>query len=388
MTLFFVVILGAVFLAGYYTRALSDTTPLLRWPLPGIRETDTQYPIFTEAQNLVQAHFNGALPDAKTLEYGMIRGYINAIGDPYTVFVEPQTAELESNQLSGEYGGIGVELRRNAAGETLLAPFPDSPAEAAGVQAEDVLLKVDDNAVTPATSIDDVTAWLRGAIESTVTIVVRHPDGAQATYAIKRQAIALPSVTWRMVAGQSNIGLITMSRFSDKSSMEIERAARELRANGAEKFVLDLRNNGGGLLDSAVEVAGQFLNGGVVMYETSRSGPEKTYTATPSGQLVDAPLVVLVNGNTASAAEILAGALLDRGRAPLIGQKTFGKGSVQFIFPLSDGSSVHVTANRWFTPTRRELDKIGLPPTIEIQPGMDGTDPELNRAVEYLQNGQ
>ncbi|MGQ0602846.1 MAG: S41 family peptidase [Anaerolineales bacterium] len=388
LMLFFAVVLALAFIAGYYARAFSDTTPLLRWPLPGIPETDARYPVFTEVENLVSANFNGQLPETKKLEYGMIHGYIGALGDPYSLFVEPQVAEIESNQLAGEYGGIGVEIRRNEAGETLLSPFPESPAEAAGVKTDDVLLKVDSNIVSAETSVDDVTAWLRGPVGSEVMLVVRHADGTEATLAIKRQPIALPSVTWRMIDGQRDIGLITLSRFSDRTITELQRAARELQSQGAAKFVLDLRNNGGGLLDAAVEVSEQFLQGGVVMYESSRDGPEKNYSIGEGGVLTQVPLTVLINGNTASAAEILAGALLDRGRAPLIGQKTFGKASVQFIFPLSDGSSLHITAKRWFTPTRRELDKIGLPPTIEVQPASDGSDAELNRAVDYLNNGQ
>jgi carboxyl-terminal processing protease len=388
LTFFFAAVLALAFVAGYYARAYSATTPALRWALPGLPGSEVRYPVLAEVEALVGAHFNGPLPEAKQLEYGMIHGFIGALGDPYSLFVEPQVAEIESNQLAGEYGGIGVELRRNDTGETVLAPFPDSPAELAGVLADDVLLKVEDNAVTAEIPVETVTAWLRGPVGSEVTIVVRRADGAEATLTLIRQTIALPSVTWRMLDGQADIGLITLSRFSDKTATELQRAARELRASGASRFVLDLRNNGGGLLDAAVEASEQFLRGGVVMYESSRSGPEKTYRIGDGGALVEAPLAVLVNGNTASAAEILAGALVDRGRAPLIGQKTFGKGSVQFIFPLSDGSSVHITANRWYTPTRREIDKVGLPPTIEVQPGGDGSDPELNRAIEYLTNGQ
>jgi carboxyl-terminal processing protease len=192
-----------------------------------------------------------------------------------------------------------------------------------------------------------------------------------------------------MADGQKDIGVIAVSRFSDRTLDELQRAARELQAQGATRFVLDLRNNGGGLLEAAVNVAGQFLDGGVVLYEKRKDGTEKTYNASASNDgMTQAPLAVLVNGGTASAAEILAGALLDRGRAPLIGQKTYGKGSVQFVFNLSDGSSLHITANLWFTPDHRELDRQGLPPTIEVPPATDGSDPELARAVQYLVDGQ
>lgn len=388
LTLFMALCLGVAFLAGYYTHAYSTANPLLRWPLPGLPE-DKSFQVFEEVHALVETHFNGRMPETKVLEHGMIRGYISAIGDPYTIFVEPQTAELESQQLAGEYGGIGVEISKNDKGEIVFRPFPDSPAEKAGLRAGDVVLAVDGAAITPDKTTDEVTALVRGLIDTQVQITVRHTDGTELTATITRQRIEIPSVTWRMVDGQPTIGLIALSRFSDKTAAEVERAAKELQASGAQSFVVDLRNNGGGLLDSAVEVAGVFLNGGVVMYENNRAGEEKTLTAPASASaFTSAPVAVLVNGNTASAAEILAGALLDRDRAPLIGQKTFGKGSVQYVFPLSDGSSVHITANLWLTPARRALDRVGLPPTIVIEPGADGNDPELNRAVQYLLTGQ
>lgn len=388
LTLFFTFCLSVAFLAGYYARALADTEPWLRWPLPGLTAADTSFPIFNEARAKIEANYIGALPAQTQLDYGAVRGYVNALGDPYTVFVEPPQTELESQALSGEYGGIGVEISRNARDEIALTPFPDSPAAAAGLREGDVLLQVDEIFVTPATTNEQISALIRGPVGTTVRIRVRRPDGQEATFTLTRQKIELPSVTWRMVDGQPDIGLIALSRFSDKTAAETARAARALEARGATRYVIDLRNNGGGLLDSAVEVAGLFLNGGVVMYETSKNSAEKTYTAPPAdGPLSVAPLAVLVNANTASAAEILAGALLDRQRAPLIGQRTFGKGSVQYVFELSDGSSVHVTANLWYTPARRQLDKVGLPPTIPVEPASDGRDAELARAVEYLRNG-
>ncbi|MBL8045781.1 MAG: S41 family peptidase, partial [Anaerolineales bacterium] len=325
LTLFMALCLGVAFLAGYYTHAYSTANPLLRWPLPGLPESKN-FPVFEEVQALVETHFNGQLPETKILEHGLIKGYISAIGDPYTVFIEPQTAELEAQQLAGEYGGIGVEISKNEKGEIVFLPFPDSPAEKAGLRAGDVLLSVDGIEIMPDKTTDEVTALVRGLIDTQVQITVRHMDGEELTVTVTRQRIEIPSVTWRMVEGQPTIGLITLSRFSDKTAQEVERAAKELQASGAQSFVVDLRNNGGGLLDSAVEVAGHFLDGGVVMYENNRAGEEKTLTApATSGLLSTAPVAVLVNGNTASAAEILAGALLDRDRAPLIGQKTFGK---------------------------------------------------------------
>jgi len=389
LSFFFAIVIGSAFLGGYYARALSGDFPWLRLPLPGLANADGQYALLTEVSGLLQSHYNGALPDDKTLARGAARGYVSAVGDPYTVLVDPPAAELESQSLQGEYGGIGVDIRRNDKNEVALYPLPDSPARAAGVADGDILIAVDGQAITPQTTTDEVVALVRGRVDTTVTITVRKGNGEERTLTLTRKPIPLPSITWQMVDGQPDIGLISLRRFSDKTPEEFKRAAKELQSAGAVRLVLDLRNNGGGLLDSAVDVAAQLLDGGVVLYEQGKTGPEKTYNAPASGDpLTRLPLAVLINGNTASASEILAGALLDRDRAPLIGQKTYGKGSVQFIFLLSDGSSLHVTANLWYTPEHHPLDKLGLQPTIPVAPATDGQDAELARAVEYLMNGK
>jgi carboxyl-terminal processing protease len=292
---------------------------------------------------------------------------------------------LETQSLAGAYGGIGVALSQSAAGETVLSPYPDSPAVKAGVLEGDVLVAVNDAPIQASASADEVTAAIRGPIGSTVRITVRHKSGNTQSFNITRAAIDIPSVTFKIVDGHPDTGLIAISRFSDRTPAELGTALDQLRTQGALRFVLDLRDNGGGILESAVGVTAHFLDGGVVMYESQSNGPERTYTAPGVvGGPVNAPLAVLVNHNTASAAEIVAGALLDRGRAPLIGQATYGKGSVQLVYDLSDGSSLHVTAYRWYTPNHRVLDKTGLPPTYPVDPGGAGTDPQLQSALQYL----
>jgi carboxyl-terminal processing protease len=177
---------------------------------------------------------------------------------------------------------------------------------------------------------------------------------------------------------------MVISRFSSRTAEEVRRAVTELTAGGATRLILDLRDNSGGLLDASVEVAGGFLDGGVVAYELHRNGGERALNAPGRGFAADIPLVVLINHGTASAAEIVAGALADRGRAPLIGEKTYGKGSVQLVFDLSDGSSVHITSARWFTPLRVPLDGNGLAPTYETAARDEANDPPMDRAVAYL----
>jgi carboxyl-terminal processing protease len=378
-----VLFLTLAFAAGYVVRASAadDLQPLTLLGASG----SGKYPILDEIHSLLASHYLGTLPDDKTLEYGAAHGLVAAVGDPYTVFVEPPQHQVETQSLAGEYGGIGVALSQSSAGEWVLSPYPGSPAATAGVLDGDVLLTVNDAPIAAGATADQITELVRGPIGSAVRITVRHKTGSTATLSITRATIQIPSVTFRMVDGHPDIGLVAISRFSDKTPTELGQALTQLHTQGAQRFVLDLRDNGGGILESAVGVAGYFLDGGVVMYESQRDGPEKTYTApTQAGAVLKAPLAVLVNHNTASAAEIVAGALLDRGRAPLIGQTTYGKGSVQLVYDLSDGSSLHVTAYHWFTPTHRALDKVGLPPTTPVDPGTGGSDPELQAAVQYV----
>ncbi|MBI3243810.1 MAG: S41 family peptidase [Chloroflexi bacterium] len=364
------------YFAGYFTRAAVERNQTAR---------DERYPLLAEVHNIVDTNFQGQMPTDTQLEYGLIRGLLTSLGDRYTIFLEPPAQELETQSLQGEFGGIGVNLRRDEAGVIVISPFPDLPAAVAGIQEGDVLVAIDGQTITPETSLDEVSALIRGPVDTEVTVTIQQSDALR-DFKLKRQNFEIPSVTWRALEQDSTIGLVSVSRFSDKTPLEVQRALDDLQAKGVASIVLDLRGNGGGLLDSAINTAYLFLDGGVVMIEDRRGEAEQTYTAPGKGVAADLPLTVIINGGTASAAEILAGALRDRGRSPLIGQTSFGKGSVQLIFTLSDGSSIHVTNARWYTPNHTGIDGLGLKPDIEIQPGADGSDPELNRAVEYLQS--
>jgi carboxyl-terminal processing protease len=194
-----------------------------------------------------------------------------------------------------------------------------------------------------------------------------------------------------MLAQSPTVGYIQLSRFSGESSSEVRIALLDLQEQGAKKLILDLRQNGGGLLDAAVDVADHFLADGPIVYQVSKAQDEHVYEADGEELAADLPLLVLIDGGTASASEILAGALQDRDRALLVGTRTFGKGSVQLVYDLSDGSSVHVTASRWLTPARHQIDQQGLEPDIVVEVSQEsidnGEDIVLHRAIEYFENG-
>ena len=352
---------------------------------------DQDLSLYYEAWSLIDEHFLGAMPDEQAVTYGAIRGSLSALGDPYTVFIEPVAREAERERLQGSFGGIGAYITRNdETGEVLLEPIPGNPAEAAGIVAGDVLLAVDGAPITGAMTVPEIIDLVKGETGTTVTLTVRHPGAAEPVdIDIVRADILLPSVVYRLVEQDPTVGYIQLSRFSGESGNEVGAAIQALQAEGATRLILDLRQNGGGLRDAAVDVADHFLDEGPVLFLQSQSEGERVFNATAETAAPTEPLVVLVDGGTASASEIVAGALQDRGRATLIGSsKTFGKGSVQLVFDLTDGSSVHVTSARWFTPNHNQLDQAGLEPDVLVtvtQEDVDsGRDPVLEQAVMYL----
>ena len=349
----------------------------------------TDFRVFWEAWHLVEKDFYGELPTPKAMAYGALRGALSSLNDPYTILVEPQPRQIEKDELHGSFGGIGVLLSQSADGSFVLSPMRDSPAMRAGIQEGDVLLAIDGTAITPQMTPGDVQVLVRGPVGSEVRLTIRRQGISEPlVLVIIREEIVTPSVEWRMIEGQSGIGYIRITSFTARTPQELQEALADLRGQGMACLILDLRDNGGGLLDEAVQVASQFLDKGVVLYERRREAEESTYPVQEGGMARDVPLVVLINGGTASASEIVAGALQDYRRGLLIGERTFGKGSVQHIYDLSDGSSLHVTSAQWFTPSRHQINGQGLTPDIEIplteEDRAQGQDPQLERAITYF----
>lgn len=386
--LMLILLASSAFVAGYFT---NDFVELRRGGT--IVRAESDFDLFWEAWDLVQNNFIGNLPTSKEMTYSAIRGVIASLNDPYTVFIEPVVRTEEREQLQGSFGGIGAYLSRpEDSGAVFLEPIPGNPAELAGIIMGDILLAVDGVEITADMTVAAIVDMVKGEKGTTVVLTVLHAGTSDPVdIEVERDDILIPSVTYRLLTEDETIGYIQLSRFSGESSNEIQEALTDLLAQGADKLILDLRGNGGGLLDAAVEVSDHFLDSGPVLYQQTQGGDERMYESNDETLAPAVPVVVLVNGGTASASEILAGALHDRERAALIGQRTFGKGSVQLVFDLSDGSSVHVTSARWYTPDRHQLDQQGLEPDIAVevtQEAIDnGRDEILNRAIDYLQNG-
>jgi carboxyl-terminal processing protease len=385
---FLILLATSSFAAGYFT----NEHVRFRHGGPAVAaESSEQLGLFWEAWGFVERSYLGELPDSTELSYGAIRGVLALLNDPYTVFIEPVAREQERVTLRGTFGGIGATLTRpEEDADIVLDPIPGNPAEAAGIRAGDRLLAVDGEPITIAMTVQEVAELIRGEKGTIVVLTVIHLDETETVdIAIERDDILLPSVTYRLTLEDPTVGYIQLSRFSGESSNEIAEAIVALEAEGAQALILDLRHNGGGLVDAAVSVSDHFLTAGEVLFQRSRGDGERVYSSSNNTLAPDMPLIVLVDGGTASASEILAGALRDRERALLVGQRTFGKGSVQLVYDLSDGSSVHVTSSRWYTPSRTEIDQEGLTPDYEVeitQEDIDnGRDPILLRAIELLQ---
>lgn len=388
LTVFMLVILAvSAFAAGYVTRELVNGRGGST-----LAHADQEMSLFFEAWGLIDENFLGEMPESREVTYGAIRGSLAALEDPYTVFIEPAVREVERERLQGTFGGIGAIISRSEeTGEVLLEPIPGNPAEAAGILAGDVLLAVDGQTITPEITVPEIIELVKGEKGTAVVLTIRHPGAVDSEeITVVRDDILLPSVVYRLTDQDPSIGYIQLTRFSGESGNEVAAALQALQSQGATRFILDLRQNGGGLRDAAVDVVDHFLDDGPVLYLQSRNEDEQVFNATSETIARDEPLVVLIDGGTASASEIVAGALRDRGRATLIGNsKTFGKGSVQLVFDLTDGSSVHVTSARWLTPNRQQLDQTGLEPDVLVEVTQEdidaGRDPVLEQAVAYLQ---
>ncbi len=372
------IVLGLVFGAGYVAYPLMHGVAIFGLPsaAPVAAEAQVDLKVFWEAWSLLEQDFYGEHPDQQSRVYGALHGMVNSFDDPYTVFVEPQPRELEQDKLRGSFGGIGAAIEFTNT-IFVLHPLPDQPAIKAGVVDGDVLLRVDGTPITATMTTDDVVSLVRGPLGSEVTLVVRRStaSGAQElTFVIERAEIKTPSLEWRLLDDQpatADVGYMRQSIFSERSPAEMEQAISELAAAGATRFIWDVRGNPGGLVDSALAQADLWLDEGVILIQENADGSSQTFSASRGGAGVAYPLIVLIDAGSASASEIVAGALQDQERAQLVGEKSFGKGSVQLIYELTDQSSLHVTNSQWFTPNRRQISGSGLIPDVVVEAGTD-----------------
>lgn len=349
-------LLGGFFL-GYYARRLPVALP---GAMGGLPAAAGDYALLDEVRGVIEEEFyQPASVDRQELIHGAARGMVQALGDPNSVYESPAEREANESRWSGRYEGVGMFVDQRDGLMVVTAPIEGGPAERAGVRPGDVLLEIDGRAVA-GLSLTQQTLLIRGPKGSSVTLSVRREGAPSLQITIVRDEIRLISARGRML--DNGLGVLRLSQFTERTASEARAALDELLQAQPLGLLLDLRSNGGGLLEPAVEVAGFFLGGGPVVLESHPDGQEKVYDATAGPALTELPMLALVDRGSASATEVLAAALRDRGRAELVGERTYGKNTVQYIHRLSDGSGLRITVAEWRTPSGGPIPPTGLTP--------------------------
>jgi len=360
--------------------------------IPTYLSKDVDFRIFWEVWDLLQKDYvERPISDPK-LFYGALKGLVAGVDDPYTVFFDPKTASDFTQELSGSFEGIGAEIGLRDNEIVVIAPLPGTPAEKAGVVAGDAILTIDD-IETSGMTLEDAVSKIRGPKGSIVSLkLARGKNNEEVLVKVTRDTITVESVNFEMKSVPNSkvkdIAYIRISHFNEDTVGSFDKAVASLFKENARAIILDLRNNPGGFLDSAVTISSQWVDSGSVVIEKSKGDKKIEHPASGLAKLKGVKTVVLVNEGSASASEIVAGALQDYGLATLIGTKTFGKGSVQELQQLSDGSAVKITVAEWLTPKGRSINKLGIEPDIvapvDYTKLKEGEDPQLIRALELL----
>ena len=368
VALFLVTLLLGVLIGKGWDRAVLAT------------ETYEELKTFTEVLAHIQKHYVEEVK-TKDLVYGAIRGMLATL-DPHSAFMPPDVYKEVQVETKGEFGGVGIQIGIKDNRLTVIAPIDGTPAERAGIKAGDYIIKVNEESTKDMTLVDAVQK-MRGPKGTKVTLTIQREGAAEPMdFVLTREIIKIESVRSKMLDG--NIGYIRVTQFQDQTAKDVSTALRKLREQKMQSLILDLRNNPGGLLTSAVEVSEQFVGPNrLIVYIKTREGRKDDYVShNKEQQPDDYPIIVLVNEGSASASEIVAGALQDWGRAVVVGVQTFGKGSVQTILPLGDGSGLRLTTAKYYTPKGRSIHGVGINPDIVVKGKQTVTPPIRERDLD------
>lgn len=375
-------------------RTTAEIPALTSTATPGTTGTSTSdisvsdlFKPFWETWQLVHKQYVAQPVDDLKLMQGAIRGMLDSLGDPHTSYMTPEEYQQANMPLEGEYEGIGAWVDTSGKTLTIISPMPDSPAEKAGLKAGDQIIAIDGKSVE---GVDPsiVLKSVLGPAGTTVTLTIKRTSPDETLdVSITRQKISVPTMESKMLDNQ--IAYVALYTFGDTTANDLKKALTDLLAQNPKGLILDLRGNGGGYLQTAIEVVSQFIKEGPVMYEETGDGKRQEYDAIPGGLATDIPLVVLINGGSASASEITAGAIQDTGRGKLVGTTSYGKGSVQNWIPLENNQgAVRITIAHWLTPKERQINGVGLTPDVVVEyteeDAKAGRDPQLAKAIEIL----
>ena len=349
-------------------------------------EKKADFSIFWDAWKVVEDKYNLEPLDYQEMVYGAVEGMVYSLGDPYTVFLDPEESEVFDEDMKGSFSGIGAEIGFRDKLLTVIAPLKDSPAENAGILPGDKILEVDGEEIF-GMSIDRAVNLIRGEKGTKILLTISR-DGLDELKEIEvvRDTIILKTVEWEVK--KNNIAYIKISQFKEDTTFELDDKIGEILAIDPHGIIIDLRNNAGGYVGTVKEVAGRFLDRGEVVFIEDHSDGENIHKTIGDKRFFNVPIVVLINEGSASASEILAGALRDNMGVKLVGKKTFGKGSVQELKHLKDGSSLKITVAEWLTPNRTVINNNGIEPDFDIEMSFEDyeneRDPQLEKAIELL----
>lgn len=331
--------------------------------------------------------------DPQKLFYGSIAGMVSSLGDPYTVFLPPEQQKLTREELNGSFDGVGIQLGFSDAKPprlVVIAPLEGTPAKQAGIKPQDLIVKIDDKD-TNGMSLPEAVRLIRGAKGTRVVLTIfREGDANTRTFTLVRDTIVVKSVevSFKQTKKGKHVAIIKLSRFGERTKDEWTQAVSQTLQGSPAAAVLDVRNNPGGYLEGAVFIASEFLDGGEVVLQENNEGQRMAFKVDRVGKLTKIPLAVLINKGSASASEIVAGALQDRKRARLLGERSFGKGTIQEAEDLAEGTGIHITVAKWLTPNGRWVnDTQGLEPDVKIEADKEDAtaDPQLDKALELLE---
>lgn len=385
LAVLFVLVFSLGWLFGHQDTSRFGYTPTIN--NKNSQNQNVDFGDFWRAWQQLESKFDGKI-DYQNMVYGAIKGLTSSLGDPYTAFMTPKEAKQLEDDLSGKLSGIGAEVGIKSGKVTIISPIDDSPAKKAGIMSGDVISSIDGTS-TEGMDINTAVSKIRGEAGTVVKLVVIR-NGAEKKFDITRAEINVKSVKSEIKDG--NVGYVQLTRFDEQSDSELADALQGFTQKGVKKVILDLRDDPGGYLDQAVKVSSEFIKSGVVVSERkdSANGGKTEYRASGNGLAIDPEieLVVLINSGSASASEIVAGALKDHKRATLVGEKSFGKGSVQEVIDLSKGAKMRITVAHWYTPSGKNISKEGIAPDVEVKlTDADynaNRDPQLDKAIELL----
>jgi len=353
-------------------------------------KVSADFSVFWQAWDKLKSnHVKGKEIKDQDLLYGSIKGLTESFDDPHTVFFDPEDAKKFEEDINGYFGGIGAELEQKDKKIMVVAPLKNTPAERAGLKPKDVILKVDDKDLTDL-SVYEAVKLIRGEPETKVKLLISRQEFKEPKiFEITREIIHVPTLEWKML--DDGVIYLQLYNFNQEAPLAFYQMAIKTSFGNAKGMILDLRNNPGGYLDVAIDIAGWFLkNGEPVVIEKMASGKENTLRSRGNGFLSNLPTVILINEGSASASEILAGALRDKRGIKLVGEKSFGKGTVQELEELKDGSSLKITIANWLTPNGKVIDKNGLEPDYKIplvdKDVKEKKDPQLEKALEIIKS--